>query len=331
MGFGLTAAACSGSRQTPPPTQPPLADADFAHPWVLVDHVASGSVIDAVTHGAAGYVAIVHPVNTSGGKVDVRADTAAVSPDGVSWSERPIVPDAAYRSIAYGNGRYIAVGGVGSSGGDGLIASSEDGMSWTEVGRAPFPLIRIRYTAGGFMAVGMSGAAAQSSDGVVWTSSSARALQLLDVDFGGHRFVAGGQSIATSSDGVHWSDLACGASLPCSTVTDPSGGQHAVLSLSTVVFGDGRFFATGSTGSLLSADGLTWSSAGPARDERLIFVGGELVEVSGASSGQTAFTVSTSEDGVTFTPRGSASLTRTDATCLTSRCLLLPSAILIVP
>jgi hypothetical protein len=90
----------------------------------------------------------------------------------VNWTA---VADSAFgnneiRTIAYGNGRFVAVGNGGK------MAWSTDGVNWTAVTSHPFGtggIAGIAYGNGGnavskFIAVGDKGNMARSTDGVTW-------------------------------------------------------------------------------------------------------------------------------------------------------------------
>jgi hypothetical protein len=334
----LAAVACGGGArgvgQGPSGAgDPPIDEGAFSRPWVLIDRVASGKVIDAVAEGPGGFVAITH-LPTPDGKISPRNNIVATSVDGVNWVERAAMPDGHYWSVTHGGGQYVAVGGAASGGGPGLVIASADGVSWTEVARAGSVLRRVRHGPPGFVAVGMNGVALASADGRAWQESTAGQGQLWDVAFGAGRFVAVGLVLAASVDGRQWAQVPCGASLPCMSVTDPSGGQHDVLSLYTALYGNGRFLVSGVSGLLGSADGLTWSRAGDARDLRMAFAGGLFIDLQPLVPSDRlgpVVTVSTSADGMAWQARTTASTARTDDTCLTGRCVVFPAGILLIP
>jgi hypothetical protein len=329
------AAGCAGGPVTTPGERP-LADEDYARPWALIRTVGSGKTIDAVTHGDAGYVALTHVETLDAKAMPSRTNIAAVSADGVSWSERAIDPDGDYRSIAFGAGVYVAVGGRFAGGGPGLVATSPDGRRWTLSTETASPLRRVRHTAAGFVAVGMEGGVVVSRDGHAWSEIQAPGRGLFwDGTFGAGRFVAVGQTMAVGpASGGPWSQVSCGPQLPCMSVTDPSGNAHAILELYGAEFGNALFLATGIAGLLRSPDGLTWTNVGEARDP-LAFAAGQfltLAPVDPMDAMDTAFRVSTSLDGTSWRDRTAANaVAASDATCAESRCLLLPRGILIIP
>ena len=301
---------------------------------MLYDRVGSGKSIDAITSGPKGFVAITHAPTLDGKAMPARNNIAAVSVDGVSWTEGPIAPDGHYYSIASGAGRYFAAGGMASGGGPGRIIASVDGRAWTEVATASQVLKRVRHTDAGFIAVGIFGATVTSPDGSVWTESQAAPNMLWDATFGAGRFIAVGLTLSVgSTDGKKWSDLPCGPDLPCNTIVDPSGISHAILQLYTVDFGNGVFVTQGEAGLLRSPDGLKWSHVGGGH-RQLGFADGRFIALDPMNPGAatpTSVRVSDSADGQTWRERTSATLEPTDDNCGNARCLLLPAALLIVP
>lgn len=96
------------------------------------------------------------------------------SSDGVSWS---IVKDSVglsyLSSYAYGNGIYVAVGSSGA------LATSTDGLTWTDHGEQALPggqstkrANRIIFYKGRFIAVGQSASSDAAAGALVWTSTN---------------------------------------------------------------------------------------------------------------------------------------------------------------
>ena len=114
-------------------------------------------------------------------------------------------------SIAYGNGRFIAVAD------EGKMAYSNDGVDWTAI-RPGYSTIQsqfdktirgIAWGNGQFIAVGYDGRMAASDNGMNWngwTESIVGGNSLLCVTYGGGRFVAGGDNgrILYMQDGGSW-------------------------------------------------------------------------------------------------------------------------------
>jgi len=152
-------------------------------------------------------------------------------------------------------------------------------------------LAAVTFGNGRFVAVGLAGMILSSPDGVTWTSELSGTLASLDgVAFGG-RFVAVGfdngtlvSEILTSSDGRSWSE-----------VISP---LFTRVFLKAVTYGDGKFVAVGTNGSILaSANGLKWTrsvSGTVAVLDAVTYGGGRFVAVGEGG------VISTSPDGVNW-------------------------------
>jgi hypothetical protein len=159
------------------------------------------------------------------------------------------VGDVLWRSLAYGNGKYVAVGVNGSYG---KVAYSTDGLNWTA---SDIPdvlaLYGITYGGGKFVTVGWS-QLAYSYDGTNWTRTNVghkNYNNLQGVAYGNGKFVAVGTAghnyttFAYSSDGINWSEVDMDAALY------------------DVVFANGRFVTVGNSYCFYSANGVNWNSA----------------------------------------------------------------------
>lgn len=318
------------------PADPSLDDAAFAQPWILIDRISTGQPIDAVAKGAAGYVVITSAASGGRGKVYNRKEFVARSVDGVSWSvgKFSVSEFDDYKAIAYGSGRYVAVGGGNApDGGAGLVIASRDGVRWTKAFETSRGLLRVAYTIGGFIAVGYGGVIATSIDGSAWHESRVvTGFEMLrDATFGAGRFVSGGQLLVTSRDGREWERIGCGVALPCGRVTDPSGAMQEFVWINHVVFGNDVFLASGA-GVLRSRDGLAWERLSDVDlPASAVFTGGTFLSVDLSKQMDGAVDVATSPDGATWTVRTQTVRAASDLTCATNRCVLLRNAILVVP
>src|SRR6266853_1614587 len=123
-----------------------------------------------------------------------------------SW-RHPEPQGLTLRGVAYGNGRFVAVGEGGT------ILTSSNGQQWALASTGQFPALR-GVTAGSlFMAVGEAGTIVTSSNGFNWISqASGTSVGLLAVAYtpsflGGTPFLAvGGNGVnLTSVNGLNWS------------------------------------------------------------------------------------------------------------------------------
>lgn len=208
----------------------------------------------------------------------------ATSQDGTSWTQRSLPIAAQWDSYAYGNGRFVIVGGAacvtstdGIAWGSGSLpsgptdyqvaygngvfvavgrgtttaATSTDGVTWTQRTLPASALwSSVAYGNGVFVAVAQTGTVAASSpDGVTWTQRTMPvSLNIVDIEFGGGLFVAIANNSAvalTSSDGIAWNQR-----------TMPSTQNWA-----SVAYGDGLFVATAVSNSATArSGGITWSN-----------------------------------------------------------------------
>ena len=143
-----------------------------------------------------------------------------------------------FYSVAFGNGRFVAVGDAGT------IVYSSDGKSWQPaIGDASFGFLDgVGYGNGRFVAVGGDGTIVYSDDGISWqrVTDSGTSKYLVAVGYGNGRFVAVGETIVYSDDGISWQ-----------RVTDSVTSDW----LSGVSYGNGRFVAVGWEGTIVYGGG----------------------------------------------------------------------------
>jgi len=179
------------------------------------------------------------------------------SADGVSWTPEPGVSSTLpLRSVAFGIGKYVAVGLANSS------LTSANGTAWErEPAGQPTgaELWGLTFGGGLFVGVGENGAIVTSTDGLIWSSrvSGIAADTLFDVAFGNNTFVAVGGSqfgfgpgvTVTSADGITWTPVTWTAGNPAPTAV-----------LRGVSYLNGQFVAVGFNGQVrTSADGVNWT------------------------------------------------------------------------
>ena len=129
------------------------------------------------------------------------------SPNGGEWTTVGHLADYGTLGVAWGAGRFVAVGTIG------LIATSTDGITWTSGstlrdGSAEVALYGVVFDGTQFVAVGQRGQAATSADGVTWTvhaTASPEDLRAIAVGSNGELVAVGDNGVVqTSGDGVHW-------------------------------------------------------------------------------------------------------------------------------
>lgn len=151
-----------------------------------------------------------------------------------------LYPKVNYTSVAYGNGRYIAVGEAGQ------IISSLDGNTWmTEATTTTQKLNSVSFDGSVFIATGNAGVILQSKDGATWDNSlsSKTAFPFNSVVGDGN-----GNFIAVGNNGVIYSTKA-GA-----RITSPTS-----LAFNSITYANGTYVAGGANGVLIaSSDGFSW-------------------------------------------------------------------------
>ncbi len=169
------------------------------------------------------------------------------------WNWRNPTPQGNdYENVAYGAGRFVAVGRAGT------ITTSTDGVTWTAANSGVnADIYTIAYGNGRFVAkFGLS--LLISDDGLTWTVANASVPTGWDtvniITFANDRFFAmsnssfvaqiGKHTVATSTDGINW------------TRSNEASDAHAGL----IAFGGGSYVGQNMlTGDLKSTDGVTWT------------------------------------------------------------------------
>ncbi|WP_135550001.1 hemoblobin-interacting domain-containing protein [Paenibacillus cymbidii] len=207
--------------------------------WIHPNVDLTGQQIYGAAYGNDKYVA-----GTPAGSI-------LYSDDGLSWNAASIEAMVNIDTLGYGGGKYVAFGTKFSQ--PYLLATSEDGMSWSQH-TLPADIkhvIDVEYGNDIFVAVGESGYVATSPDGISWTTQNAggSTTSLFSLAYGNGTFVAVGPqgAIMTSADnGVTWTARTSGTS----------------SSLSGIVYGENQFVVVGADGTIrVSSDnGVTWAA-----------------------------------------------------------------------
>src|SRR5690242_7122454 len=153
----------------------------------------TNNYLTGVTFGDGRFVATGYYTNGTGFSI--------TSTDGTNWT--PGVSDSTeiLNDIAYGGGRFVAVGD------NGTIVVSSDGTNWTRNASGTTNLLTsITYGNGQFLAVGFSTYALASIDGSAWTKVQvAGGFGPHQVGYGdGQFFLINIGSILTSTNGSNW-------------------------------------------------------------------------------------------------------------------------------
>jgi hypothetical protein len=192
----------------------------------------SAGAYQAVTHGAAGFVAV-------GGNYYGLPAAAASSIDGVSWTNHNDGLASSgisfLHGVAYGAGLYVA---VGTSGG---IAISDDGAGWFVMDSGTSSTLNdIIFNDGVFVAVGASGTVLTSPNGMDWAPAVTGFTDTLNcVGYGDGTYVAVGTggAMAISTNAVNWTKVSSGTT----------------ANLADVRYGNGTFVVVGAGGTILQS------------------------------------------------------------------------------
>jgi hypothetical protein len=186
-----------------------LTAADF-----VVDNGASVTGVDVDSGTATLTVTFTTNISTTASRtytVSIAPDSTVIKGTGtvainqsaknsLTWtavSDSPFTTDTIIRGVAYGDGKFVAVGDKDK------IAYSSDGVSWTAVSIATSVMRGVAYGDGKFVAVG-DGSKAYSTDGTTWTRGGYGGCR--GVAYGYDRFVVVGNNgrIEYSTDGITW-------------------------------------------------------------------------------------------------------------------------------
>jgi hypothetical protein len=145
------------------------------------------------------------------------------SSDAVNWAEQPSGPEPeSLRSIAYGNGQFVAVGMLGH------ILTSSDSVNWVrhQSGAQLALLSAVTYGDGRFVAVGSGGTILQSGPIVTLGISPTTSAGLVSLSLAGPTGL--GYTIQSSVDLISWRDLTNFTSTQATTLIldpQPDSGQ----------------------------------------------------------------------------------------------------------
>ena len=169
-----------------------------------------------------------------------------------SWTQGTMPNTQGWRSVCYGNGKFVAVSGSSSS--SNVFTYSTDGINWTE-GTMPSSQEwqSVCYGNDKFVAVSIdSNIFAYSTDGINWTQGTMPSSKdWISVCYGNDKFVAvcwSSNVFAYSTDGINWTQ----------------GTMPSKQNWRSVCYGNGKFVAvSGSSSSSnifnYSTDGINWT------------------------------------------------------------------------
>lgn len=222
----------------------------------------TAALVTGLTNGTT-YLFRVAAQNVDG--IGPFSATAAATPrtsgTGATWVA-PTVPETTdWRSVAYGDGVFVAVAQGGTNR---VMRSTNGGVTWTGVAAASDRnWLSVTYGDGVFVAVASDGAVGEQvmrsvDGGLTWASqTSAEANQWTSVTYGNGAFVAVARSgtnrvMRSTNGGVTWNGFAA---------TEANNWN-------SVAYGNGIFVAVASTGTNLvmwsDSTGVTWTAAAAA-------------------------------------------------------------------
>jgi hypothetical protein len=184
------------------------------------------------THGNAQFVAVGMQYNP-----DPFEERAAIytSADALSWSPTWISnTNSVPLEVAYGNGRFVAVGSGYPTYTSSDVFISRDGLNWTPHGSGNPDLFGIVYGGGQFVATTGSALMLTSADGETWTPHpiALTNAHFYGVGYGNGTYLAVGsvngsqQVLARSQDGTNWQTQVIGPSREDYSLYDATFGAR---------------------------------------------------------------------------------------------------------
>jgi hypothetical protein len=210
----------------------------------------------------------------------------ATSSDGITWNTRynSLLDGWTWRSMAYGNGLFVALSANGNGTGN-HVATSPDGINWTiRTSPADNPWVQVVYGNGIFVAVSViNGAVMTSPDGINWTLRSVPSNSWNSVTYGNGLFVAVACGVTNCNDGVFGTNFVMTSpdGITWTSRISPNSNEWK-----SVTYGNGLFVAVANTGTgnrvMTSPDGITWTSRTgiPDLDWMSVAYGGKFVAMS---------------------------------------------------
>jgi hypothetical protein len=208
--------------------------------------------------------------------VNIATTHPQFSYNGIKWATRgSVLTMANWMSVAYGNGVFV-IKSDGRSGFPQLIATSNNGINWTEQNFNSDIYIRVRFLNGKFFIPPF-----YSTNGTNWSQGNVTNYNIFtgeitittgafakDVSFGNGMYVAIKQSeIYYSANGINWYQI-----------------EQRFSSLNSIAFGNGIFVVAAKNRLYYSTNGLDWSSVSITGDWNSVVFGNDKFVVVASSS-----------------------------------------------
>lgn len=247
------------------------------------------------------------------------------SADGATWTDGGIPDSVQFKSAAYGNGRFVAVG-YDSFGG--IAYYSDNGFDWTAANSDGEALMGVAYGNNRFVSVGLDGLIRVSMDGIWWSGDVGPGTDhLTGIAYGNGVFITVGYNNDAwySEDGINWTSAPL--PLPADDFTNISFVNSMFIAISgdtnfmsydgtwwsypvaqggnDVAYGNGRYVTVADGGeAFYSDDGMNWidSSPGAGGLVSVIYDHGLFIAVGRpASIGDILGTIWYSSNGINWT------------------------------
>lgn len=248
----------------------------------------------SICYGNGRYVAVGDSVRTESNGLNGRWGGATYSINGENWSTlislaKGFGVGAYIESVAYGNGKFVAVGNADVNVNYARVTTSTDGINWSD-GNKLLPstnvssAIEIIFVDGKFYLL-TSGEFLTSTNGVNWDKLSDGTAGSYSITYGNGVFVVGFDgSVGTSTDGgITWTRYKVNVI------------QNYYNRIHGVAYGNGQFTTVDENGCVnTSTDGVIWTHATTielpssldafwCEWSRLRFIDGVFIAVGGSS------------------------------------------------
>jgi len=181
-------------------------------------------------------------VTWTGSKFLAVGDSDAVlsSTDGITWTLRKSGLGNFFFAVTWNGSKFVAVGTDSTDFSNGTIATSPDGVTWTQQtpGQYSYNFESVIWTGTKFVAVGDWGYIYTSPDGVNWTEQYANTYNYLaSITLKNNQFVIVGVAgtILTSPDDSNWTQQTVNTTNDLSAVTTMNNQLVAVGSSGTIL------------------------------------------------------------------------------------------------